>query len=101
MNKKDLENKEKKYAAYALSAYLANECHQRDNQGEQATDSLYEGPIKQCMISSVIAEKTTIVEYRLSAVGYIKAVAMLFKATFLQKKPHGTFPIFRCVFFVQ
>lgn len=101
MNKKDLANEEKMYAAYALSVYLANECHQRDNQGEQAADCRYDGTIKQHTLASVLAEKATVVEYRLSAVGYLKTVAMLFKATFIQKKPHGTFPIFRCVFFVQ
>lgn len=101
MNKKGLVNKEKEYAAYALSVYLANECYQRDNQGKQATDRRYDGTIKQHTLASVLAEKASIVEYRLSAVGYLKAVSMLFKATFLQKKPHGAFPIFRCAFFVQ
>lgn len=101
MNKKELVNKEKEYAAYALSAYLANECHQRNNQREQAANRRYDGTLKQSTLASVLAEKATVVEYRLSAIGYLKAVAMLFKKTFLQKKPHGTFPIFRCVLFIQ
>ena len=101
MNKKEFANKEKEYAAYALSVYLANECYQRDNQGKQTADRRYDGTIKQHTLASVLAEKATVVEYRLSAVGYLKVIAMLFKAAFLQKKPHGTFPIFRCAFFVQ
>lgn len=98
--KKDLQ-KEKEYAGYVLSVYLANECHQRDNQPEQAANRRYDGTIKQSTLASVLADKAAVTQHRLTAVGYLKIVIRLFKIAFFRKKVDGSVPIFRGFFVIQ
>lgn len=101
MKKNEQQQKEKRYAAYALAAYLANECHQRDKQSEKTADRSYDGTIKQHTLASVLAEEAAIVQHRLTPVGYLKTVALLFKIAFFRKKAYGACPVLRSVFFIQ
>lgn len=101
MKQKKDPQKEKEYAGYVLSVYLANECYQRDNQSEQATDRSYDGTIRQGTLASVLADKAAITQHRLTAIGYLKIVVQLFKIAFLRKKVNGSAPVFRGFFVVQ
>ena len=101
MRRKKDQQKEKEYAGYVLSVYLANECYQRDNQSEQAANSNYDGTIKQSTLASVLAEKAAITQHGLTTIGYLKIVIQLFKVAFLRKKFNGPAPIFRGFFVVQ
>lgn len=85
----------KEFDARILSVQLANECHQRDNEGKDATDSRYNGTIKQDTLTAVLANKTTVMNERLTFIGYLKTVIMLFKITFIHKKRDGDTPILR------
>ncbi len=95
------EQKEKQYAAYVLATYLANECYQRDKQSGKSADRSYDGTIKQHTLASVLAEKASVTQHRLTPVGYLKAVVLLFKIAFFRKKMDGTAPVFRSVFIIQ
>ncbi len=101
MRQKKDPQKEKEYAGYVLSVYLANECYQRDNQSEQATDSRYDGTIRQSTLASVLADKASVMQHRLTAIGYFKIVVQLFKVAFFRKKVNGSVPVFRGFFVVQ
>ena len=49
---------QKKWLAHCWSAALAQQCHDRDKQTENATDGSYDGAIKQSTLSAVLADKT-------------------------------------------
>ena len=66
------------FDAYLLTVYLANECHQRDQESQKAANGGYNGTIKQNTLAEVLAEKATLVQKRLSPIGYLVTIARLF-----------------------
>ena len=77
MRKKNSTLDEKRFEAYALSVYLANECYKRDNQSGKTANRGYDGTIKQNTLASVLADKATIVSQRLTFIGYLKIAVTL------------------------
>lgn len=90
-------NDKKAFDARLLATQLANECHQRDGKGKYAAHRRYNGTIRQDTLTAVLAGKTAIVNERLTCIGYLKVVFMLFKVAFLHKKGDGTVPILKGV----
>lgn len=90
-------NKRKAFDAHLLATQLANECYQRDYKGKNSANGRYDGTIKQDTLMAVLTSKTAIVNERLSCIGYLKVVFMLFKIAFLHKKFNGTIPVFKGV----
>ena len=101
MKQKKDTRKEKEYAGYVLSVYLANECYQRDDKSQEAANGSYDGTIRQTTLASVLADKAAVTQHRLTAIGYLKIVIQLFQIAFLRKKVNGTTPVFRGFFVVQ
>lgn len=93
--------KEKEYAGYVLSVYLANECYQREQETQQTANSSYNGTIRQATLASVLADKAAVTQHRLTAIGYLIIIFNLFQVAFLRKKINGTQPVFRGFFIVQ
>ena len=87
----------KKFLAHCWSASLAQQCHERDKQTENATDGSYDGAIKQSTLSAVLSDKTALLAEKLSFIGYLKTISVLFKIAFLHKKRKGFVKVIRCV----
>lgn len=88
-------NDKKAFDARLLATQLANECHKRDCKGKDAAHRRYNGTIRQDTLTAVLAGKTAIVYERLTCIGYLKIVLMLFKVSFLHKKGDGAVPILK------
>lgn len=95
MSRKDEQQKLKKHAAHCWAVNLAIECHNRDNQTDNSGDGSYDGKIKQGTLSAVFADKTALIDERLTLIGYLEIMVILFKATFCNKKGKGVRKIFR------
>lgn len=89
MDKKNKNLMQKKWIAYCWSAALAQQCHDRDNQSNNANNSPYDGTIKQHTLSEVLSNKTALIHNRLTFIGYFVTIFELFKATFCHKKRKG------------
>ena len=87
---------DKEFCARLLTTELATECYNRDNKGKNAAHGSYDGTIKQDTLCSVLAAKTTIMYKRLTLIGYLKTILILFKIAFLRKKLNRKPPVFWC-----
>lgn len=91
MNKKYMSDRD--FYAHLLSTTLATECHDRDDETQHACDGGNEGAIKLDALHRVLASKATVMKKRLTFVGYLKTIVILFKITLLHKISHGKPPV--------
>lgn len=91
----DLSERERKVRdnAHMLTAQLAKECYDRDNQGKKGTDDIYDGTIYQGTLFKVLASKSAVVYETLTVKSYLKIGFALFKEALLYKKVNGKNPI--------
>lgn len=97
MHKKKFDNQTKKWFAHCWAASLVQQCNDRDSQAQCSGDSGDNGAIKQYTLASVFADKTALIDERLSFIGYLKIMFILFKITLFGKKRKGCIKIVRCV----
>lgn len=96
MNKKNNDLTQKEWVAHCWGVELAQQCHNRDNQSNNANNSPYDGTIKQGTLSAVLANKTALIYNRLTFIGYMITIFALFKAAFCHKKRKGYIKFVGC-----
>lgn len=100
MNRKKQQNL-KKFDAYAMAFWLAQQCNYREQHADKATYSGDYRTIEQSALASVLASETTVVNQYATFVGYLKVIAKIFYITFVRKEKDRPAPILRGVFFIQ
>ena len=97
MSKKNNKLNQKEWIAHCWSVELTQQCHNRDNQSNNANNGPYDGTIKQGTLSAVLANKTALIYNRLTFIGYLITIFTLFKAAFCHKKRKGCIKFVGCV----
>ena len=87
------------FYAYAHAVNLTAKCHDRDRQSANAADGSTDGTIKQNTLFEVLASETACTVFRLTPIGYFKAIWTLFKIAFIEKKFKDGIPLVGAIFF--
>lgn len=92
MNKKN-QQPEKKWMARCWAVALTQQCHDRQQQAAKTTQRRHSPTIEQKTLAAVLADKTALLDERLSLVGYLHIMCMLLKIALTNKKINGRKPV--------
>ena len=87
-----------KFYAYAHAVDLIAKCHDRENQCADAASGSANGTIKENALFNVLASETACTIFRLTPKGYLKAIWVLFKIAFIEKKFKRGLPFVGAIF---
>jgi hypothetical protein len=79
----------KKWQAHCIAALLAEECKQRDDHADEAANGSDDCCLRLDALTAALAGKPALIIEHLTLIGYLKAVATLFKVAFTSKKVKG------------